>query len=189
MYVYRFLNKENEIIYIGKTKELNKRLSNHSHLSKECYSEIKYIEYIKLLNYDEMSIYERYYINKFNPKYNIQSKNNSEFRFELPNIKWVKWADIKIEKYNLSNNKVIVINFPDFNVISRNDFFKLIEISKIINKDSSNFNRKIFSNHLGFKDEKSFDKIISKLIKQNFIIKNKDKITINSEYIKIVYEV
>ena len=37
--VYRFLNKDNEIIYIGKTKDLDNRIKTHEHLPKECYLE------------------------------------------------------------------------------------------------------------------------------------------------------
>ena len=79
MYVYKFLNKENEIIYIGKAKSIKSRLSGHSHLEEECYKEISYIEYCKLNNSNESSIYERYLINKHSPKYNKEFDNNSEF--------------------------------------------------------------------------------------------------------------
>ena len=41
--VYRFINKENEIIYIGKSKNLEKRLKGHDHLPNKCYEEIKFI--------------------------------------------------------------------------------------------------------------------------------------------------
>lgn len=95
MYVYRFLNKNNEIIYIGKAKNLNFRIKNHKHLPKECYNEINKIEYIKLNNCDESSIYERYLINKINPKYNTQYNNESSFSFELPELKWIEFTENK----------------------------------------------------------------------------------------------
>lgn len=91
MYVYRFLNKKGEIIYIGKTKELMKRIKSHNHLSKLCYNNVDKIEYITLNNQDEMSIYERYLINKYNPKYNREYKNNSTFEFELPEKEWKEY--------------------------------------------------------------------------------------------------
>ena len=55
MYVYRFLNDKDEIIYIGRSKNLDKRLYNHNHLPEECYKEIHKIEYVKLNNNDESS--------------------------------------------------------------------------------------------------------------------------------------
>ena len=68
--VYRFINKENEIIYIGKAKELKSRIKNHNHLTEECYSELAFIEYATFDTEHEMNFAERYYIQKINPKYN-----------------------------------------------------------------------------------------------------------------------
>lgn len=68
--VYRFLNKDNEVIYIGKAKDLKLRLRTHSHLSKECYEEKDVIEFIEFDTVDDMNFAERYYIMKFKPKYN-----------------------------------------------------------------------------------------------------------------------
>ena len=68
--VYRFLNKNNEIIYIGKATELIYRLKNHRHLGKKCYSEIKNIEYIQFKTKGDMELAEIYFISKYKPKYN-----------------------------------------------------------------------------------------------------------------------
>lgn len=42
-YVYRFLNKDNIIIYVGRTSDLSRRLSNHEHITDNV-SKIEYIE-------------------------------------------------------------------------------------------------------------------------------------------------
>lgn len=64
-YVYRFLNSENSVIYVGKTKqELHKRFDGHHHLPNECYSMVRRIEYIECPTETDMSIKELYYINK-----------------------------------------------------------------------------------------------------------------------------
>lgn len=97
MYVYKFINSNNEIIYIGKSKELIKRISNHIHLPKECYSETKQILCAKLNNVDEMSIYERYLINVYSPKYNKQYNNGSKFIFTLPQLEWEEFDNIEKE--------------------------------------------------------------------------------------------
>ena len=39
--VYRFLDKNNNIIYVGKAKNLKSRLNSHNHLSEKCYDEIE----------------------------------------------------------------------------------------------------------------------------------------------------
>lgn len=65
-YVYRFLDKEKNIIYVGKSKqELEQRFRGHLHLPKECYELVHTIEYIECLTETDMSIKEIYYINKY----------------------------------------------------------------------------------------------------------------------------
>lgn len=100
MYVYRFTNSNNEIIYIGKAKDLKNRISNHNHLPKQCYEERVKIEYIICLNDDESSIYERYLINKLSPKYNTQYDNKSGFSFELPEKEWIDYNKLNEVKVN-----------------------------------------------------------------------------------------
>lgn len=65
-YVYRFLDKSKNIIYVGKSKqELEQRLKGHSHLPDECYNLVYKIEYIECSTESDMSIKEIYYINKY----------------------------------------------------------------------------------------------------------------------------
>jgi excinuclease UvrABC nuclease subunit len=79
-YVYKFLDDNNNIIYIGKAKNLNHRIINHfgkfGHLPKECYKNISKIEYCIFNTNTDMSIFEIYMINKYRPIYNIHSKYN-----------------------------------------------------------------------------------------------------------------
>ena len=104
--VYRFLNKNNEIIYIGKAKDLTLRLNSHSHLPKECYDEKHSVEFVEFDTADDMDFAERYYIMKFNPKYNtvLSDKNMSISSMEL---------DIKI--WNIVNAKDSKDNKEEFN--------------------------------------------------------------------------
>jgi predicted GIY-YIG superfamily endonuclease len=102
-FLYKFLNSQNEIIYIGKTRRLKRRLkqehfTSNGHLPHECYNEVTKIFYSELSNSDELSIYERYLINKYNPKYNDQYNNNSTFNFELPDIEWKEFNREKPQK-------------------------------------------------------------------------------------------
>lgn len=65
-YVYRFLDKSNNIIYVGKSKQdLEQRFRGHLHLPDECYDLVYKIEYIECLTESDMSIKEIYYINKY----------------------------------------------------------------------------------------------------------------------------
>ena len=68
--IYRFLNKDSEIIYIGKAVNLTQRMRCHNHLPKSCYEERVMVEFIEFDTEDEMDFAERYYIAKYKPKYN-----------------------------------------------------------------------------------------------------------------------
>src|SRR5690349_20065563 len=80
-YVYRFLDKNDEIIYIGKSKNIKKRTNSHfsgfGHLPTECYRAADRIEYIEIESKIEMDIKELYYIDKIKPKYNQINKTNT----------------------------------------------------------------------------------------------------------------
>jgi excinuclease UvrABC nuclease subunit len=58
--VYRFVNENNEIIYIGKAKDLRNRINTHNHLPKECYEERTRIEYTSFETETDMDFAERY---------------------------------------------------------------------------------------------------------------------------------
>lgn len=47
-YVYRFINKDEQIIYVGSTEDLHKRLKQHfehGHLGDYCYNQVLYVDY------------------------------------------------------------------------------------------------------------------------------------------------
>lgn len=90
-YVYMFLDERNNVIYVGRTTELNKRMSGHKHLSDECYRSIKTRLYAELESYADMAIYELYYINKIKPKYNTSQKKDEPVKLELEELKWKKY--------------------------------------------------------------------------------------------------
>ena len=65
-YVYRFLDNEKNIIYVGKSKQsLEQRFKGHTHLPDACYNLTYEIEYIECKTESDMSIKEIYYINKY----------------------------------------------------------------------------------------------------------------------------
>ncbi len=65
-YVYRFLDKTKNVIYVGKSKQdLEQRFRGHLHLPEECYDQVYKIEYIECSTESDMSIKEIYYINKY----------------------------------------------------------------------------------------------------------------------------
>ena len=75
--VYRFLNSEARTIYIGKSKNVHRRLfSQHfkknkvyGHLPAECYKSTCKIEIIKCKDHAQAVAMEQYLIDKYIPKY------------------------------------------------------------------------------------------------------------------------
>lgn len=100
-YVYRFKDKNENILYVGKTHNLQKRFRQHKHLTDNIIT----IEYIECLTETDMTIKEIYYINLY---YNENSTNIKDV-YDKPsdlgfNDKWMKyeWKD----KYNNGNSKL-----------------------------------------------------------------------------------
>lgn len=94
-YIYRFLNKDNEIIYVGKARNILNRIgSAHNHLPKECYNETCKIEYMCFDTEGEILLAERYFIAKTKPKYNTDLKH----------------LDIKMTISEFENREWIVFN-------------------------------------------------------------------------------
>ena len=156
-YIYRFLNKENEIIYIGKTTDLKRRIVTHDHLPKQCYNEKVKVEFIEFESPDEMDLAERYFIPKYKPKYNTLMKDRvinislSEFDSrgwtDMENLKKFQTQkkidrkiDRKIDKIKrdieiyisyleIENNIDIDINIDDHNITveTYRDFYNYLD--------------------------------------------------------------
>lgn len=94
-FLYKFINKDNSIIYIGKTDKNNiyKRLSNHNHLPQECYEEIDKIFYSQCDNLSDLAVLEPYFINIYHPKYNKEFNYFDETLSFKINIT-LKWKEL-----------------------------------------------------------------------------------------------
>lgn len=105
--IYKFMNRDGEVIYIGKAKDLKNRLSNHKHLPEECYEELAYIMYASFDTEYEMDFAELYYIDKIFPKYNTINKDNGiTFTIQELEVKKFKFYEIK-EKTKIVANRVL----------------------------------------------------------------------------------
>ena len=88
-YIYRFYDKENKIIYVGKTNNLQKRFSQHK--KKEWWYQVYTIDVAEVSNKYMTDIYEQYYINKQTTKYNIKDTNIKYLKFEFPELIFKKY--------------------------------------------------------------------------------------------------
>lgn len=115
--VYRFLNNEGQVIYIGKAKNLKARMANHNHLPGECYEEMVKIEYCEFDTEDDIDLAERYLIPKYKPKYNTEFKQRDLgiVIYPLENLNWKIYTDknetsINADEYAIDNDGMKVLN-------------------------------------------------------------------------------
>lgn len=74
-YTYRFIDANNNIIYVGKTSQtMDQRMCQHfggkGHLPNQCYQSVARIEYKKWKTESDALIMETYYITKYGPRFN-----------------------------------------------------------------------------------------------------------------------
>lgn len=107
---YRFLDKTGTIIYVGKAKNLKKRVSSYFHKKHDSAKlrvmvpQIVKIEFIITNTETEALILESHLIKKFKPKYNVLLKDDKKYPYflitneEYPRILIVRKHNINIEK-------------------------------------------------------------------------------------------
>lgn len=117
-YLYRLLSKENKVIYVGKTLNLHRRMLQHAK-DKIWFNEVYDIQYHLFDNNTDCDIYEIYYINKLNPIYNRDSKNERIFSQELTEISFDRLTVVQFIFLGQNNKKTVKSSIP---VIHLNDF-------------------------------------------------------------------
>ena len=117
-FVYKFVDDNNQIIYIGKTLRLAARMVQHfktdHHLADECYDNVKDVFYCSLKTNAEMDIYEIYLIDKYRPQYNQKSvyEQDEMSSIVLPELDWKEYhsesLDLK-EKRTIPDKKTAAV--------------------------------------------------------------------------------
>ena len=98
--VYRMINSKNEILYVGKAKNLTNRLKsyvsekNHIIRTERMLSQTKKLEITTTSNESEALLLEANLIKKYKPKYNILLRDDKSFPFIFIGNK-EKWPQIK----------------------------------------------------------------------------------------------
>lgn len=100
-FVYKFVDYQNNIIYIGKTKKIENRMRQHfngdGHLPMECYQNVSHIFVIELNGKTNMDMYETYLINKYTPKYNVDKQFKEHMNLhnnDFIKINEVEWKEL-----------------------------------------------------------------------------------------------
>jgi len=109
--VYRMLNSKNEILYVGKAKNLPSRLQsyvsekNHIIRTERMLSQTEKLEITTTTNESEALLLEANLIKKFKPKFNILLKDDKSFPYifiskhDFPRIERHRGAKNKLGKY------------------------------------------------------------------------------------------
>ena len=122
--VYRFLDTMENIIYVGSSKSVDRRLKSHfggkqGHLGKNVYSQVARVEVCKCTDYPTALALEQYLINKYKPRYNKKDKDhninskvvsNNEFYENLENWKtYYKFKEYDKNKIELNKKQDTIV--------------------------------------------------------------------------------
>jgi excinuclease ABC subunit C len=85
--IYKYFDTNGELIYIGKAKNIRKRVSsyftksNHSYKTNELVKRIQKIEFTIVKSEHDALLLENALIKEFKPKYNIELKDDKTYPF------------------------------------------------------------------------------------------------------------
>lgn len=115
-YVYRFLDERNNVLYVGETVNMDRRMKQHfspkSHLTQngkgDLYKKAYRIEYITCKDEFTALQKELYYINLYKPPYNTASKIRQMLDFQDATDKWKVYKIIREVSYKqqLENERI-----------------------------------------------------------------------------------
>ena len=143
--VYKFLNKQKEIIYIGKAKNLRNRLTSYLRNDDKkvitILNQLYEIEIEKTKNEYEALILENSLIKHFKPKYNILLKDDKSFPYILIDE---SHSFPKLIKYRGDNYKDQILYGPFTNVKELNASIETLQKLFLLRSCSDSFfkNRK-----------------------------------------------
>lgn len=97
--VYKFVDYNNNVLYVGSTDNLRARLIAHTHLKYGVYEKVKYVYYIQTENITDARIYEIYYIN-----YYQSCENKIDKYIYIPTIKFDYIPEWILYNWDFKNN-------------------------------------------------------------------------------------
>lgn len=122
-YIYKLLGRNREVLYVGKTNNLKRRIKEH-YKKQPWIKEVETVEYAVCEDQFSQDFYEKKYIKQFFPKYNKQEN------FSYSNI---KVQDLEFKKYDtedeLTHDKVLqerfMFLFNNWNLVK--DIFDILK--------------------------------------------------------------
>lgn len=188
-FVYKLMNYRKEVLYVGKTNKLTRRINQHLEKrnkgTAEIADEIKYVEYIVLENELEMSLYEIYYINKYSPLFNtLDNYLEPICDFNIKNKKWINYSDkvnlldaMNLDMDYLLDNNFYYINNSIYDVLggfifSVNEYWSCLDKIKTNNLHlffNERINNGLFINNEYKKQEKINIYLVGALYDTDFV--------------------
>lgn len=114
-FVYRLIHN-NEIIYIGKSTQINVRLTHHLR-----DKDFDTVEVIQFDNEVDMCISEIYFINKYRPRLNKEFIYSDAKSMSLKELDSILWINIDYYYTNYLNNYMIYLNNYTINLNNENN--------------------------------------------------------------------
>lgn len=110
-YVYKFEDIYGNILYIGKTDDMDRRMTQHfggkGHIQGNCYKDTARIYYMKFYSDGDALLVEQYMIGKYDPPYNKLGKSKKRVSLKL-NIdeNWVLYKVLKSKKVECTKDAI-----------------------------------------------------------------------------------
>lgn len=176
-YIYKFFNKQNECVYVGKTTHLKSRFYQHSN-TQPWFNEVTRIEYAQCVKEFMIDIYELFYINTIKPKYNKKDTKIQHMNFDLDEL------NFKIYKKFIKEN-----NFMIRHVGSKELYLK--ETEKLSKIDFFNFHyeakpKKSISHHILLVDCSGSMRSHIEELKKQILSVTKVLLTIPDSFVSII---
>jgi len=139
--VYLHKNEKNEIIYVGKAKNLKNRLKNyflsktgHSHKTLSLIDNIYDFDIILTKNEYESILTENNFIKHHKPRYNVLLKDSKTYPYLKINTK-EKWPQLSFTRKKKSDGALYFGPYPNVNELDKilnviHKFFPLVRCSK-----------------------------------------------------------
>lgn len=141
-YIYQFYNDKNQLLYIGKTINLVQRFISHFSENNWKSKEVSRIMYAECKTKTDMDIYEIYYINVLNPRYNISLVNNVVPSFKLEELDFKEYRnELNTSSLNKSYSNIFKSNKPNTDLLITEQRFLFMSL-EIILKENIKYNNK-----------------------------------------------
>lgn len=135
--VYFFHNAKNDVIYVGKSKNIRKRIIQHFNVDLKSRKSIEFKNSITDITFEPTGselialLYESYLIKKLKPMYN-RAQMRAKFNYGLFSFEDEKgYINFKIERITADNTPLIAVNSTQN---GQNLLFKLVEKYKLCQK-------------------------------------------------------